>query len=160
VFKGQAFAERYVIHPLALRTGNLDVAASSLARESWLGGADALRYFRLSNRYAKRGRPIRAMEQYELSPGMQPRVESLRQLVVLYDWKGDAAGFASACDRLFEIDYVDRPSATPNIDSYDPAIHADFRTDCIRVARTVRPEAIEARAVPQDGRVPGYIPDD
>jgi hypothetical protein len=152
-----SLAEQYLIEPAAIRSGNLEGAADSLDRQAWLGRNNAFSRFKLGRRFERAGKPEAAIAQFEISVGLEPRVESIKRLIGHYQRSEDAAGFVRACDRLFELDSVDRPIPTPDLEELAGSIPQDFRVACVQAARAARPVAAgtvdRTGGAGQDGRV-------
>ena len=106
--------------------------------------------FRLGRRFEARGELDKASAQYEFSASIEPRVEPFRRLIMLYDQTGNGDGFIRACNGLFELDYVDRPMATPVETSI--GVPQAFREACIRVARAARTPLGPASGAVEDAR--------
>ncbi|MAE69635.1 MAG: hypothetical protein CME06_04095 [Gemmatimonadetes bacterium] len=141
-----SLAEQFLIEPAALRSGNLEAAAKSLDRQAWLGKNSAFDRFQLGRRFEAAGNPEAAIAQFEISAGLEPRVESIKRLIGHYQRSRNAPGFVRSCDRLFELDSVDRPMPTPELEILAQKVPAKFREACVQTARAARPVA----AVPGD----------
>ena len=135
-----SLAETYWIEPAARRANDLEGIARSFDRQAWLGKGSAFERFKLGRRFEASGKMDEAIAQFEISAGMEPRVESLKRLVAHYKRSGNAAGFVSACDRLFALDGVERPPVdTPPLETLGDRVPVDFVEACVRTARSARP---------------------
>ena len=130
--------ESLLIAPAIQRSGDLDALASSYDRQAWHLGVTAYERFLLGRAFEKKGEQRKAIAQYEIAAGMEPRVEPMKRLIVLYDKTGDAKRFVQTCDRLFALPGVRRPMATPEAGEGSLASLGAFRGACRQTARAAR----------------------
>lgn len=153
-----SLVEQYVIEPSARAAGDLEAVADSLDRQAWLGKTSAYSRFRLGRQFERAGDLAAAVEQFELSAAMEPRVESIKRLIGHAQRANDSAGFVSACDRLFSLPNVERPLPTPDVTTMGPRVPKAFWDACVASARAARPTERDASdatgGAGQDGGVP------
>jgi hypothetical protein len=143
--------ERLLVQPAARRAGDLDAVAASYDRQALHSGVTAYERFRLGRGFEAKGELRKAIAQFEVSAGMEPRVEPLKRLILLCNKTEDAKGFVNACERLFALPEIRRPMATPgpNIESF--AKLGGFRDACLQTARSARSPYAGRRRDPTGG---------
>jgi hypothetical protein len=150
--------ERHVIEPVARARNDLVAVASSLDRQAWYGQGAARARFELGRSFERAGNNVAAARQFELSSGMEPRVESLKRLVALYYNAGNRNRFINACERLFDLDHVQRPVPALDPLSGTRAQLLRFQDTCIEVARAARPRALASSDPTGGGGQDGAVP--
>lgn len=138
----QQLVEQYWIEPRAWRANDPAAVERSLARQSWLGRTNAYDHFRLGRLYEEHGDALAALRQFELSAAMEPRVESLKNAIAVAAREGETGPFVHACDRLFELDGIERPLPTIDLGLTNEREFRAFRDACVRVAQAARPTGV------------------
>ena len=143
--------ETLLVAPAIQRGGDLDALAASYDRQSWHLKVTAYQRFVLGRAFETQGEPHKAIAQFEIAAGMEPRVEPLKRLIVLYDKSEDPGGFVQACDRLFALPGVRRPMSTPDHTEGSMASLGAFRDACLKTARAARSPYAGRRSDPTGG---------
>ena len=149
--------ERYMIEPAARRRGDLVAVADSLDRQAWHGRGSAFARFKLGRAFMQAGDRAAAMAQFELSAGMEPRVESIKRLIAHYHRSRNRSAFVRSCDRLFELDHVPRPMGTLDVGLASQAEFERFSDVCIEVAQAARPLTRETPDATGGGGLDGSV---
>lgn len=153
--------EEFVIEPAARARQDWVAVAASLDRQQWHGVGSAFERFKLGRAFEKAGEPDLAAAQFEISAGMEPRVESIKRLIVHYQRRQAFPGFVRACDRLFELDHVPRPMETIDPATASRREREAFRIACLQTAKAARPVPPPERdATGGSGQGGGLLPAD